>query len=85
MSRKARMFRIDDRVLSAIDELAREENRNTNQFVEWILLNFAKDAGKLPTNTIPLKDGRGGNRKAASNSVPESPLSICPPETSRPE
>jgi hypothetical protein len=62
MPRKPRLFRIDDRVLKALDELAESAERNTNQFVESILFEFVKHAGKLPQDSTQLKDGRGGKR-----------------------
>ena len=65
MPRKPRLFRIDDRVLAALDELANNADRNTNQFVESVLFDFVKHAGKLPQDATQLKDGRGGKRSGA--------------------
>ena len=65
MPRKPRLFRIDDRVLAALDELAENADRNTNQFVESVLFDFVKHAGKLPQDATQLKDGRGGKRSGA--------------------
>jgi hypothetical protein len=63
MPRKPRLFRIDDRVLDALDELADAAGSNTNQFVESILFDFLKHAGRLSQDATQLKDGRGGKRK----------------------
>ncbi len=65
MPRKPRLFRLDDRVLDALDELAETAGSNTNQFVEGILFDFLKHAGKLPQDATQLKDGRGGKRPNA--------------------
>ena len=63
MPRKPRLFRLDDRVLKGLDALAGDAKTNTNQFVESILFEFLKHAGKLPKEAEQLKDGRGGKRK----------------------
>jgi len=65
MPRKPRLFRLDDRVLASLDELADSAGSNTNQFVESILFDFLKHAGKLPQDATQLKDGRGGKRSGA--------------------
>jgi hypothetical protein len=65
MPRKPRLFRLDDRVLESLDALASEAGSNTNQFVEGILFDFLKRAGKLPKSAEQLPDGRGGKRSGA--------------------
>ena len=65
MPRKPRLFRLDDRVLDRLDDLAQSSGTNTNQFVETILFDFLKHAGKLPKEAEQLKDGRGGRRAGA--------------------
>jgi hypothetical protein len=62
MPRKPRLFRLDDRVLDGLDDLATTAGTNTNQFVEGILFDFLKHAGKLSKEEERLKDGRGGDR-----------------------
>jgi len=65
MPRKPRLFRLDDRVLKGLDALAGDAKTNTNQFVESILFDFLKHAGKLSKEAEQLKDGRGGKRSGA--------------------
>lgn len=65
MPRKPRLFRLDDRVLNGLDALAGDAKTNTNQFVESILFDFLKHAGKLPKEAEQLKDGRGGKKANA--------------------
>jgi hypothetical protein len=65
MPRKPRLFRFDDRVLDALDALAESKGANTNQFVEGILFDFLKRAGRLPQDATQLQDGRGGKRPGA--------------------
>jgi hypothetical protein len=65
MPRKPRLFRLDDRVLDGLDELAKSADTNTNQFVESLLFDFLKRAGKLAKEAEQLKDGRGGKRAGA--------------------
>lgn len=72
MPRKPRLFRLDDRVLGALDELAESAGSNTNQFVESILFDFLKHAGKLPQDVTQLKDGRGGKRSGAGKKTKQS-------------
>jgi predicted transcriptional regulator len=64
MPRKPRLFRLDDRVLGGLDELAKAADTNTNQFVESLLFDFLKRAGKLSKEAEQLKDGRGGDHKS---------------------
>ena len=65
MPRKPRLFRLDDRVLDGLDDLAQSAGTNTNQFVESIMFDFLKHAGKLSKEAEQLKDGRGGKRSGA--------------------
>ena len=62
MPRKPRLFRLDERVLEALDDLSKTSGTNTNQFVEGVLFDFLKHAGKLSKEAEQLKDGRGGKR-----------------------
>jgi hypothetical protein len=79
MPRKPRLFRLDDRVLDGLDELAQAAETNTNQFVEAILFDFLKHAGKLPKEAEQLKDGRGGKRSGAGKPKKTDGQPIAPP------
>lgn len=78
MPRKPRLFRLDDRVLDGLDELAQSAGTNTNQFVESILFDFLKHAGKLAKDAEQLKDGRGGKRQGAGKPKKSKDEAIAP-------
>jgi hypothetical protein len=66
MPRRQRMFRLDDRILDALDEVSSNAGHSSaNQFVEKTLFDLMKAAGKIPADAQPLKDGRGGRRAGA--------------------
>jgi len=62
MSRSTRAFRLDDRVLEALDRLAQKDNTSANRYVENLLLGHAKQLGEIPMTATPLGDPRGGKR-----------------------
>jgi hypothetical protein len=53
-------FRLDDRVLDELKELAGKGK--INQFVEGVLFEFLKNTGRLPKDAKPLAETRGGDR-----------------------
>jgi hypothetical protein len=63
MPRRRVNFRIDDRVLSALEDLAGEGK--INQFVEGVLFEFLKSTGRLPAGAERLPENRGGARSGA--------------------
>jgi hypothetical protein len=66
MPRRQRMFRLDDRILEALDEVsANAGHSSVNQFVEMTLFNLIKAAGKIPADAEPLPETRGGKRAGA--------------------
>ena len=67
MPRRQRMFRLDDRILDALDEVSTNAGYSSaNQFVETTLFNILKAAGKIPADAPPLPETRGGDRKSAA-------------------
>ena len=56
-------YRLDDRVLAALNDLAGKGK--TNQFIEGLLITFLKDTGRLPKDFDPLSESRGGKRENA--------------------
>ncbi len=63
MPRRRVNFRIDDRVLGALEDLAGEGK--VNQFVEGVLFEFLKSTGRLPAGAERLPENRGGARSGA--------------------
>ena len=56
-------YRLDDRVLAALNDLA--GRGKTNQFIEGLLIDFLQKTGRLPNDFEPLTEGRGGKREGA--------------------
>lgn len=56
-------YRLDDRVLSALNDLAGKGK--TNQFIEGLLIDFLQKTGRLPSDFLPLPESRGGRRENA--------------------
>ncbi len=65
MPRSNRAFRIDDRLLEALDRLAKKGNISANKYLENLLLSHTKQVGEIPMDTEPLGDPRGGKRSGA--------------------
>ncbi|GAP96093.1 hypothetical protein NIES2104_26280 [Leptolyngbya sp. NIES-2104] len=62
MPRSTRAFRIDDRLLEALDKLAMKSNISANKYLENLLMSHTKQVGEIPMDTEPLGDPRGGKR-----------------------
>ena len=56
-------YRLDDRVLAALNDLA--GRGKTNQFIEGLLIDFLQKTGRLPNDFEPLTEKRGGVRSGA--------------------
>jgi hypothetical protein len=59
MPRKATSYRLDDRVLAALDEVARDGNISANRYLENLLFSHLKQVGKLDMGAQPLGETRG--------------------------
>jgi hypothetical protein len=65
MPRRQRMFRLDDRILNALEEVSKNAGHSSvNQFVETTLFNLVKAAGKIPADSEPLPETRGGDKRS---------------------
>jgi hypothetical protein len=62
MPRKQANYRLDDRVVDAINSLAQDANISANRYVENLLFEYAKNQGKIPSDARPLGETRGGAR-----------------------
>ena len=81
MPRSTRAFRIDDRVLDALDKLATKANISANKYLENLLLSHSKQLGEIPMDAEPLGDPRGGKR--ANSGRPKKTESELPIEGDR--
>jgi hypothetical protein len=66
MPRARKNFLLDERVLKALDDAAKNAGcKSANAFVEQLLFNTLKMSGNLGADAKPLPDGRGGKRENA--------------------
>jgi hypothetical protein len=65
MPRKNRTFRLDERLIDGLAEVARNQNTSANKIIENWLLKLCKDEGILPPDAKPLGETRGGDRVQA--------------------
>lgn len=63
MPRKSKTFKLDERVLNALERLARRENASVNRYLENQLFSLAKQEGEIAVDEVPLGETRGGYRK----------------------
>lgn len=63
MPRRAAAYRLDDRVLGAIERLARKSNTSVNKYLENLLFAHGKTLGEIPIDALPLGETRGNKRK----------------------
>lgn len=72
MTRKQRMFRLDERILNSLEMAANNAGfSSTNQFVEATLFNLLKMSGTIPSEAEPLPETRGGKRSGAGKKKTE--------------
>ena len=55
MPRRQKMFRLDDRIIKALGNIAREGK--VNAFVEGLLFEFLQRAGQIPNDATPYQLG----------------------------
>jgi hypothetical protein len=67
MPRRQRMFRLDERVLDALEKVSTKTS--VNAYVEGLLFEFLKRAGHIDPDEQPLKETRGGSRKPKAEST----------------
>lgn len=62
MPRKNRTFRIDERLIDGLAQVARLKNMSANKYMEDLLLKVCKEEGVMPVDALPLGETRGGDR-----------------------
>jgi hypothetical protein len=65
MPRKAASYRLDERVLAALDEVSREGNISVNRYLENLLFAHLKQVGKIDMALQPLGETRGSMKGEA--------------------
>jgi hypothetical protein len=69
MPRKAASYRLDDRILDALDKVARDGNISVNRYLENLLFSHLKQIGRIDMGASPLGETRGsdkGERRGAA-------------------
>lgn len=79
MPRRAATYRLDDRILEALERIARKNNTSVNKYLENLLFIHTKQIGEIPMTAEPLGETRGGSRLGAGKTKTQQPDSIDPP------
>jgi hypothetical protein len=66
MPRKTKTFKLDERVLAALEDLARLQNASANRYLENLLFAIGKEKGVIPIDEMPLGETRGVKAKLSS-------------------
>ncbi|MBD2208119.1 hypothetical protein [Calothrix sp. FACHB-168] len=64
ISRKSTTFRIDERIIEAIERAAKLNNASKNRYIEMLFIKHCQGLGILPLDFEPLGETRGGDRKS---------------------
>ena len=62
MARKRRTYHLDERVISALQDIARDNFISANRYLEELLFKLGIEKGKIPKDAKPLGELRGGDR-----------------------
>jgi hypothetical protein len=86
MPRKAVSYRIDERILSALEAVAKDGNISVNRYLENLMLSHLKGIGKIDMGLQPLGETRGsekGERRGGKGTKkkPEEAQSESPEDT----
>jgi hypothetical protein len=65
MPRKPKTFKLDERLITALEEAAIKSGENPGGFVERILWRYCQGLGVIDLTAEPSKDKRGGKRPGA--------------------
>lgn len=58
-------LKIDDRLVEAFKCAAKDSGLSMNAYMEQLLIGHLKGVGKIPIDTSPLPESRGGKRQGA--------------------
>lgn len=69
--RKSTTFRLDERLIEAIEKAAKLNNSSKNRYIEMIFIKHCQGLGILPMDFEPLGETRGGDhsQKSANDEV----------------
>jgi hypothetical protein len=69
MTRKRRTFKLDERLLEALKDVANSSNTSANNWLETLLINTFKKNGAISKDFRPLVENRGGSRTVTEEEV----------------
>lgn len=69
--RKLKTFRLDERLINALNGVATKTDTSIGAYVEAVLWRHCQGLGSIPIAVEPIHDQRGGKR---SKSVSQNPL-----------
>ena len=72
MPRKPKTFKLDERLIAALEEAATKSGENPGGFVERILWRYCQGIGVIDLTAEPSKDKRGGKRPGAGRKAQAS-------------
>ena len=70
--RKSKTFKLDERILAALDALADEADTTANNYLETLLFKHCQARGHIAMSEPVPTGGRGGARKGAGRPKKEA-------------
>jgi hypothetical protein len=67
IQRKSTTFRLDERIIEAIEKAAKLSNASKNRYIEMLFIKHCQGLGILPMDFEPLGETRGGDRTNKDN------------------
>lgn len=65
MPRKPKTYKLDERLIAALDNVAARSGESVGSFVEKVLWRYCQGVGVIDPHAEPSKDKRGGKREGA--------------------
>jgi hypothetical protein len=78
MPRKPKTYKLDERLLAALEQLAKSAGESTGSYVERILWRYCQGMGAIDPKAEPSQDKRGGKREGAGRPKVSSPTEDTP-------
>jgi hypothetical protein len=72
MPRKPKTYKLDQRLISALDSLAESAEESVGSYVERILWRYCQGMGAIDPKAEPSSDKRGGKREGAGRKATPS-------------
>ena len=83
MPRKNAGYRLDERCIEALRELAKRTGRSVNEYLEDLIFTHAKINSVIPPEAEPLGETRGGKRSNTGRKPKDAPADTSPSTDSK--